>query len=140
MDQEDLVMMKVLLQHLVKRKEEIWRVMMVVGGEDVVVVVEGSEDVVVSGAVEASVGVSVEDIEVEEEGSEEIEVDSVVAVGLEEEGEDSEGVEEDSAEVTTEVKAVLNSRNTHHHKFTNYQKVLSLLQPHRLKFVFSSWK
>merc|ERR1711936_129376 len=103
-----------------------------VGGEDVVVVVEGSEDVVVSGAVE--------DIEVEEEGSEEIEVDSVVAVGLEEEGEDSEGVEEDSAEVTTEVKAVLNSRNTHHHKFTNYQKVLSLLQPHRLKFVFSSWK
>merc|ERR1739844_762427 len=100
----------------------------------------GSEDVVVSGDAEASVGDSEEDIEVEEEVSEETEGDSVAAVGQEEEGGVSEEEEEDSAEVMTEVKAVLNSRNTHHHKFTNYQKVLSLLQPHRLKFVFSSWK
>jgi hypothetical protein len=61
-DQEDLEMRKVLLLHLVKRKEETWREMMVAGEEDVVVAVEDSEDAVVSVAVEVSAELdSVED-------------------------------------------------------------------------------
>lgn len=148
-DQEDLEMRKVLLQHLEKRKEETWRVMMEAGEEDEVVAVEDSEDAEDSVDVEVSAELdSVEDLEEEvdseETGEEETEEVSVAAAGLEETEEDPEETGEDSAEVgevsveaTTEERAVLNSKTSHHHpSFQIYQKVSSLLQPHRLKFFF----
>lgn len=138
-DQEDLEMRKVLLLHLEKRKEEIWREMMVAGEEDVVVAVEDSEDAVVSVAVEVSAELdSVEDLEEEGVDSEEIEEDSVEAGEPEEPEEDSVEVGEDSVEATTEERAVLNSNNFSPSptSFQIYQKVSSLPQPHRLKFFF----
>lgn len=147
-DQEDLEMRRVLLLHLEKRKEETWRVMMEAGEEDVVVAVEDSEDAVDSVDVEASVELdSVVDLEEEGVDSEETEEVSVVAAGLEdpEETGETEETEEDSAEVgevsveaTTEERAVLNSNNFSPSptSFQIYQKVSSLLQPHRLKFFF----
>lgn len=138
-DQEDLEMRKVLLLHLEKRKEETWREMMVAGEEDVVVAVEDSEDAVVSVAVEVSAELdSVEDLEEEGVGSEETEEVSVEAEEPEEPEEDSVVVGEDSVEATTEERAVLNSNNFSPSptSFQIYQKVSSLLQPHRLKFFF----
>jgi len=147
-DQEDLEMRRVLLLHLEKRKEETWRVMMEAGEEDVVVAVEDSEDAVDSVDVEASVELdSVVDLEEEGVDSEETEEVSVVAAGLEdpeetgeteETEEDSAEVGEDSVEATTEERAVLNSNNFSPSptSFQIYQKVSSLLQPHRLKFFF----
>jgi len=147
-DQEDLEMRRVLLLHLEKRKEETWRVMMEAGEEDVVVAVEDSEDAVDSVDVEASVELdSVVDLEEEGVDSEETEEVSVVAAGLEdpEETGETEETEEDSAEVgevsveaTTEERAVLNSNkfSPSPTSFQIYQKVSSLLQPHRLKFFF----
>lgn len=147
-DQDDLEMRRVLLLHLEKRKEETWRVMMEAGEEDVVVAVEDSEDAVDSVDVEASVELdSVVDLEEEGVDSEETEEVSVVAAGLEdpEETGETEETEEDSAEVgevsveaTTEERAVLNSNkfSPSPTSFQIYQKVSSLLQPHRLKFFF----
>lgn len=138
-DQEDLEMRKVLLLHLEKRKEEIWREMMVAGEEDVVVAVEDSEDAVVSVAVEVSAELdSVEDLEEEGVDSEETEEVSVEAEEPEEPEEDSVEVGEDSVEATTEERAVLNSNNFSPSptSFQIYQKVSSLPQPHRLKFFF----
>lgn len=138
-DPEDPEMKRELLLHLERRREETWRVKREEGEEVVVAVedVENSGDAVVSVAVEDSVVDSVEDSEEQEVDSEEIGEDSVAAAGPGEQEEDSEEEGEDSVEVTTEVKAVLNSTNSSpSHKFSNYQKVSSLLQPHRLKFVF----
>lgn len=138
-DQEDLEMKRVLLLHLEKRKEETWREMMVAGEEDVVVAVEDSEDAVDSVAVEVSAELdSVEDLEEEGVDSEATEEVSVAAAELEEPEEDSAEVGEDSVEATTEEKAVLNSNNFSPSptSFQIYQKVSSLLQPHRLKFFF----
>lgn len=152
-DQEDLEMRKVLLQHLGKRKEETWRVMREAGEEGEVVAVEDSEDAEDSVDVEVSAELdSVEDLEEEvdseETGEEETGEVSVAAAGLEETEEDPEETgetEEDSAEVgedsveaTTEERAVLNSNNFSPSppSFQIYQKVSSLLQPHRLKFFF----
>lgn len=147
-DQEDLEMRKVLLLHLEKRKEETWRVMMVAGEEDVVVAVEDSEDAEDSVDVEVSAELdSVEDLEEEGVDSVETEEVSVAAAGLEgpeetgeteETEEDSAEVGEDSVEATTEERAVLNSNNFSPSptSFQIYQKVSSLLQPHRLKFFF----
>lgn len=136
---EDLEMKRVLLLHLEKRKEETWREMMVAGEEDVVVAVEDSEDAVDSVAVEVSAELdSVEDSEEEGVDSEATEEVSVAAAELEEPEEDSAEVGEDSVEATTEEKAVLNSNNFSPSptSFQIYQKVSSLLQPHRLKFFF----
>jgi len=147
-DQDDLEMRRVLLLHLEKRKEETWREMMEAGEEDVVEAVEDSEDAVDSVDVEASVELdSVVDLEEEGVDSEETEEVSVAAAGLEdpEETGETEETEEDSAEVgevsveaTTEERAVLNSNNFSPSptSFQIYQKVSSLLQPHRLKFFF----
>jgi len=138
-DQEDLEMKRVLLLHLEKRKEETWREMMVAGEEDVVVAVEDSEDAVDSVVVEVSAELdSVEDLEEEGVDSEATEEVSVAAAELEEPEEDSAEVGEDSVEATTEEKAVLNSNNFSPSptSFQIYQKVSSLLQPHRLKFFF----
>lgn len=147
-DQEDLEMRKVLLQHLEKRKEETWRVMREAGEEDVVVAVEDSEDAEDSVDVEVSAELdSVEDLEEEGVDSVETEEVSVAAAGLEgpeetgeteETEEDSAEVGEDSVEATTEERAVLNSNNFSPSppSFQIYQKVSSLLQPHRLKFFF----
>lgn len=143
-DPEDPEMKRELLLHRERKREETWRVRKEEGEEVVVAVedVENSGDAVASVEDSGDVVDSVEDSEEQEVDSEEIGVDS------EEIGEDSvaaagpgEGVREeegeDSVEVTTEVKAVLNSTNSSpSHKFSNYQKVSSLLQPHRLKFVF----
>merc|ERR1719318_2159577 len=93
-------MRKVLLLHLEKRKEEIWREMMVAGEEDVVVAVEDSAELD-----------SVEDLEEEGMDSEETEEVSVEAEEPEEPEEDSVEVGEDSVEATTEERAVLNSNN-----------------------------
>lgn len=81
---------------------------------------------------------SVEDSEEEGVDSEATEEVSVAAAELEEPEEDSAEVGEDSAEATTEEKAVLNSNNFSPSptSFQIYQKVSSLLQPHRLKFFF----
>lgn len=138
-DQEDLEMKRVLLLHLEKRKEETWREMMVAGEEDVVVAVEDSEDAVDSVVVEVSAELdSVEDLEEEGVDSEATEEVSVAAAELEEPEEDSAEVGEDSVEAMTEEKAVLNSNNFSPSptSFQIYQKVSSLLQPHRLKFFF----
>jgi len=121
---------------------------MVAGEEDVVVAVEDSEDAEDSVDVEVSAELdSVEDLEEEGVDSEETEEVSVAAAGLEgpEETGETEETEEDSAEVgevsveaTTEERAVLNSNNFSPSptSFQIYQKVSSLLQPHRLKFFF----
>lgn len=103
-------MRRVLLPHLEKTKEVIWRAMMVAEEEDVDVAVEDSVVEVDSVAVEVSVElVSVEVIEVVVEDSVVTGEGSVVAAGLGELEEDSgvEGV--DSVVVTTEERAAPNS-------------------------------
>jgi len=115
-------MMRELPLHLERKRAETWRAMKEAGEEEegVVVAVVDSEGVVTSEAVEDSV-VDSEGVVTSEavEDSVEIEEDSVVVAGPEEPGVDSVEVGEVFVEATTEEKAVLNSPNRHHHKFSN---------------------